>query len=180
LPRASVDEAVAFPRKLSARALVRAELAYGALPELSALLGLGVALEYGHLAGRLAVAYQGPPRKHVSDGEGVKVDAVITALSLEWVALPWLRPALGIDFAALRGQGVGGRSPRSAWAFQPMPHAGITLRMLQRGPFWLELGARALWAAKPARFSMTGRALPVYAASPWAVQGGISAGYQFL
>jgi hypothetical protein len=109
----------------------------------------------------------------------VRVQGLSASLTLELVALPWLRPGLGVDFHALHGRGRGGLSPRSDWATQSTLHAGLALRVLQRGPFWLELSARALWAPRPAKFTMTGRD-PVYRTSPWGLAGGIGAGYEFL
>jgi hypothetical protein len=152
---------------------------YGVVPELSGTFGAGLALEYARIAGRASIAYHGPPRVHRSEGEGVQVQAISGSLTFELVALPWLRPGLGVDVYALHGRGRGGLVPRSDWAVQTAPHASFALRMLQRAPFWLELTLRALWAPKPARFNMTGRD-PVYRTSPWGLAGGIYAGYQFL
>lgn len=169
-----------YPRTLALRALLRAELGYGVLPELSGIFGAGVALEYARFAARATLAYQGPPRDARSEeGRGVSVQGLSASLTAELVALPWLRPGLGVDYHALHGRGLGGRSPRAAWATQVTLHAGFALRLLQRGPFWLELAGRALWAPKPAAFTMTPDTR-VYRTSPWGLAGGISAGFQFL
>jgi hypothetical protein len=173
------DDRLLYPRKLSARALVRAELSYGVVPPLSGLFGLGIALEYAHFAGRATFSYLGPPGSHEDGQEGVRVDALSGSLTLEYVVLPYLRPGLGADFYALHGRGSGGLAPTSAWATQGTLHAGLALRVLQRSAFWLEFSARALWAPKPASFLMQGRS-PVYSTSPWGLSAGIHAGYQFL
>jgi hypothetical protein len=169
-----------YPRELGLRALLRAELGYGVLPELSGIFGAGVALEYARFAARASLAYQGPPREASREEEqGVSVQGLSASLTAELVAQPWLRPGLGVDYHALRGRGLGGRSPRAAWATQVTLHAGFALRLLRRGPFWLELSARALWAPKPANFTMTPDTR-VYRTSPWGLAGGISAGFEFL
>jgi hypothetical protein len=175
----ALEERRLYPRELGMRALLRAELAYGVVPGLSGIFGAGIALEYGRFSARTVFAYQGPPRSHSSGDEGVRVEALTASLTLEIVALPWLRPGIGADFDALHGRGLGVSSPQSAWATQATLHAGVSLRMLKLGAFWLELAARGLWAPEPARFLMRGRS-PVYTASPWGIQGGINASYQFL
>jgi hypothetical protein len=177
--RRRADELRLYPRKLSARALLRAELAYGLLPELNGVFGLGIALEYGRFSARAEFAYQGPPSTQTDGEEGVSVDALSGSLTLELVALPWLRPGIGVDFAGLRGRGKGGRSPQTDWATQPLLHAGLSARFFQRAAFWLEFSARALWAPEPVSFLMSGRP-PLYTVSAWGLSGGIAAGYQFL
>ena len=160
------------------RVLLRADAAYGPTPGVSALVGAGLALEYARFSGRLLLGYQ-TPSTHRAGSEGVRVDALSAALSVELVLLSWLRAGVGADFFALRGRGLGGGATRTGWATEPTLHAGLSFRVLALGPVWLELCGRVLWAPEPVSFLFRGRSA-VYRTPSFAGQGGIVASYQFL